>query len=254
MPTRRFHFTGRKTIAAKDVRVGIEESAARCVFQVYELALARYELPGQASVWVEAYREATCLRFELGTVSHLCLKELPLTEFDSVEAIKFRIKVTSVDPPTAGQLLAVADRLTPDRGDNGTSALLPVKPESGLGQQVFRLTLDDEPILHINDKIADWRDVVRSRRFTSLVFPQVLRMILEHILADEPLPDMDDPTDWRADWLRFVTSFPQMHPFPVMDREQELTRTWVEDAVSAFCTRHNMYDAFLHDWDQGIES
>ena len=254
MPTRRFHFTGRQTIAAKDVRIAIEEAAERPVFQVSELALAPYELPGDASVWVEAYREATCMRFRLGTVSHLCLEELPLTEFDTVEAIRFRIKVTSLNPPTVGQLLAVADRLTPDQGDTGTSALLPVKPDPGLGQQVFRLTFDDEPILHINDKIADWRDVVRSRRFTSLVFPQVLRMILEHILAEEPLPDVDDPSDWRADWLRFVTSFLQMQPFTVMDQEQELTRTWVEDAVSAFCSRHNMYDEFSRDWNQGSES
>ena len=254
MTTRRLNFTGRKTIAAKDVRVVIEESATPPVFQVAQLALARYELPSDASVWVEAYREATCMRFQLGTVSHLCLKELALKEFDTYEAVKFRIKVTSLSPPTVGQLLAVADRLAPDQGDSGTSALLPVKPDSGLGQQVYRLTFDDEPILLINDKIADWRAVVRSRRFTSLVFPQVLRMILDHVLAEAPLPDVDDPSDWRADWLRFVTSFLQMQPLTVVDSEQALARTWVEDAVSAFCNRHHMYEKFSHDWDQGSES
>ena len=254
MPSRRINFTGRKTIAAKHVGIAIGETAKHPVFQVSQLVLAPYGLPSDASVWVEAYREATCMRFQLGTVSHLCLKELALAEFDTSDAIKFRVKVTSLSPPTIGQLLAVADRLTPEQDKHGTTALLPVKPEPGLGQQVFRLTFDDEPILHINDKIADWRDVVRSHRFTSLVYPQVLRLILDHILADDPLPDVDDSSDWRADWLRFVTSFPQMQPLPESDRDQALTHAWVEDAVTAFCLQHNIYDKFSHDWNQGSES
>ena len=187
MPSRRINFTGRKTILAKDVEISIEESGKVPVFQISQLSLERYQLPSNASVCVEAYREATCMRFPLGTVSHLCLTQLELGEFDTTDAIKFRVKVTSLSAPTVGQLLAVADRLTTDQDGDGIASLLPVKPDPGLEQQVFRLAFDDEPILHINDKIDDWRDVVRSRRFTSLVLPQVLQLILANILADEVL-------------------------------------------------------------------
>ena len=254
MPSRRINFTGRKTILAKDVEISIEESGKVPVFQISQLTVERYKLPGNASVCVEAYREATCMRFPLGTVSNLCLAEQKLAEFDTIDAIKFRIKVTSLSVPTVGRLLAVGDRLTPGQDGNVTAALLSVKPDPGLGQQVFRLAFDDEPILHINDKIDDWRDVVRSRRFTSLVFPQVLQLILANILSDEVLPDEDDESDWRADWLRYVTSHLQLPLLTESDIDETSKGTWIEDAVLAFCERHNTYDEFSHDWEQGSDS
>ena len=254
MPSRRFNFTGRKTIFAKDVGISIGEPEKVPVFQISQLALESYQLPGNASVWVEAYREAICMRFPLGTVSQLCFTELELAEFDTTDGIKFRVKVTSLSPPTAGRLLAVADRLTPDRDDEGTAALLPVKPDPGLGQQVFRLAFDDEPMLHINEKIADWRDVVKSRRFTSLVYPQVLRLILANILSEEVYLNEDDSSDWQSDWLRYVTSHLQMPPPTESETDDASKDAWIEDAVSSFCRLHHMYDEFSQDWNQDGES
>ena len=89
MPSRRINFTGRKTFLAKDVEISIEESGKVPVFQISQLTLERYQLPGNAAVWVEAYREATCMRFDLGTVSHLCLAELELVSLTQLMQSSF---------------------------------------------------------------------------------------------------------------------------------------------------------------------
>ncbi len=110
---RKFNYTGRERILGNDVRILLKEEDSLRTFDA-SIDLDGYELPASALVDVEAYRSGspTWMRFSFGNVAKI---EAPadrrLTEFDSFDGIKFRVRVTSVEEPT-GLLLAEADRIT----------------------------------------------------------------------------------------------------------------------------------------------
>ena len=249
MPTRRIHFTGRKRLTSQDVKISLHNEAVPLAFQIAHLSLQRHGLPGDALVRVEAYRQSTYMSFELGTVADLrLLGRLALTEFNTPDAIRFRVKVTSVAEASDGQLLAVGDRIRPEWADGGQESLLPVRP-SNLGQEVFRLNLEDEPELLINDKIGQWRALSRDEHFVALVYPNVLRTILTRIVPDD-LPDPEEGDDWRSLWIRFAKTHPGISDPPDDEDGDNLSAgDWIEEVVAAFCERNRIYDTFARRWD-----
>lgn len=250
MPARRIHFTGRRRLTTQDVKISLHNEAVPLAFEIAHLSLQRHGLPGDALVRVEAYRQSTYMPFDLGTVANLRLpSRLALTEFNTPDAIRFRVKVTSVAEATDGQLLAVGDRIRPAWLDGGLESLLPVRPVS-LDQEVFRLDLEDEPVLLINDKIDRWRDVSRDEHFVALVYPTVLRTILTRIVPDN-LPDPEEGDDWRSLWIRFAKTHPGISDPPDDDEGGgDLSADdWIEAVVAAFCKRNRIYDTFARRWD-----
>ena len=250
MPTRRIHFTGRRRLTSQDVRISLHNQADPLAFEVTDLSLRRHGLPDDALVRVEAYRQATYMPFDLGTVADLRLRgRLALTEFATPDAIRFRVKVTAIAGATEGQLLAVGDRIRPAWMDGGQESLLPVRPSS-LDQEVFRLDLEDEPVLLINDKIDRWRDVSRDEHFVAMVYPTVLRTILTRIVPND-LPDPEDVDDWRSLWIRFAKTHPGISDPPDDDEGSgdSSADDWIEVVVAAFCKRNRIYDTFAHRWD-----
>ncbi len=250
MPARRIHFTGRRRLTTQDVRISLYNEAVPLAFEIPHFSLKRHDLPGDALVRVEAYRQSTYMPFDLGTVANVRLPgHLALTEFNTPDAIRFRVKVTSVAEATDGQLLAVGDRIRPAWVDGGQESLLPVRPAS-LDQEVFRLDLEDEPVLLINDKIDRWRDVSRDEHFVALVYPMVLRAILTHIVPDN-MPDAEESDDWRFMWLRFAKTHPGISDPPDDDKggDDLSAGDWIDAVVAEFCKRHHTYDTFARRWD-----
>ena len=250
MPARRIHFTGRRRLTSQDVGINLHNEAVPLAFEIAHLSLQRHGLPGDALVRVEAYRQSAYMPFDLGTVTDLRLSSrLALTEFATPDAIRFRVKVTAVAGATEGQLLAVGDRIRPAWIDGGQESLLPVRP-SGLDQEVFRLDLEDEPVLLINDKIDRWRDVSRDEHFVALVYPTVLRTILTRIVPGN-LPDPDEGDDWRSSWIRFAKTHPGISDPPDDDEGGgDLSADdWIEAVVAAFCKRNRIYDTFVRRWN-----
>ena len=256
MPTRRINFTGRKQLTSQDVSISLRNEAVPLVFEISNLSLGRHSLPGDALVRVEAYRQATYMQFELGTVAELRWPErLILTEFYSPDAIRFRVKVTSVAKATEGQLLAAGDRIRPAWADGGQESLLPVRPDSSLDQEVFRLSLEDEPLLLINGKIAQWRAVSRDEHFVSLVYPTVLRTILTRILLYEDSPVIEESGDWRSLWLRFAKGHPGVSDPPDVEGVDGMSvHDWIDEVVAAFCKRNRIYDTLSRRWDSEDDS
>lgn len=250
MPKLRIQFTGRKRLTSGDVSIVLRDQAEPLAFAIDRLSLERHGLPGNALVRLEAYRRTTYMPFELGTVSNLTIPETdtPLTGFDMPpDGIRFRVKVTSVDEPTAGQLLAEGGSIAPVWSSGGKESLLPVRPED-LDHEVFRLDMDDGPVLLINNKIDQWRQVAISDHFVSLVYPAAFRTILAEILRQDA-PDLADNDDWRALWLRLAIRQNRADPLPASDADEADKAQWIDDAVAAFCKNKRTYDVFIRNWD-----
>ncbi|MEZ6122228.1 MAG: hypothetical protein R3C49_03505 [Planctomycetaceae bacterium] len=244
----RLNFTGRKRISHDHVRISVTADNGQYSFSA-RMNLESYRFPESAAVIVEAYRQLELLRFEFGSV----VRPIPppncrLTEFGSLDGVRFRVKVVSTDAPR-GQLLAVADRITATDEALGRVRRIPLINVKGhdLGREIWKLDLTDEPLLLINYRMANKHSLVRSPMFQSLVLPSVLRTILTRVLLIDGYRQFEDDDDWAARWLRFAASFPGVGEVPE-DEDPEMDAEWIEGAVSAFCLWRGVDRLFREFW------
>ncbi len=248
---RRLNYTGRIKVHRADLRLGTREIGGALSFDA-DLRLIDYELPAEALVFVEAYRQTTWMRFAFGTVAAMRPPvDCWLHEFDSPDGILFRVKVTQARDEHV--LLAVADRIPlaqPDQDADQESLLEAVPAE--LGDELWRLDWGVEPRLLVNiSAAADWRQLAKSPVFLGLVYPQVLREILGCVLNEHGHRDIDDDSDWRSKWLRFATLLPGVDPeLPAKDAEPDDTRRWTDDAVAAFAKKLSLKEKFKTAWEK----
>lgn len=250
MAIRRFNYTNRKRINQKDVKIYVYPGDNG--FPVFDanLDLNKYNLPEESQIYLEAYRQTSWMRFNFGTVGNIQTpSDRELTEFDSPEIIRFRVRVSSMRSPK-GVLLAEADKIRPkfpEEESDERYSLLPAKPDEDLQDQVFKLNWDDRPILLINSKVGDWRSVARDPLFVSLAYPSVLREILNRIIHVEKHFDIDLMSDWRSQWLYFVTKLPGVSDLPE-EHDADKIDIWIDEAVSAFSRHFNIQDKFMNYW------
>ncbi len=247
---RRLNYTGRIKIHRSDIKLATREANGAFSFDA-SLKLIDYELPAEALVFVEAYRQTTWMRFPFGTVANLQPPaNRELNEFESVEHIKFRVKVTQALDEHI--LLAVADRipLALPSEDADCESILPVHPRE-LGDELWQVEMVDEPCLLVNKSATpDWRQLTQSPLFVSLVYPAVLRQILTHVLS-EGHRDTDDENEWRSKWLRFATLMPGVDPdIPGKDDGEDAAMRWMEDAVAGFARKLALKEKFSAVWQQ----
>ncbi len=239
MPVRRLNFTGRKRIARDDVGFVIHSAPDGTSTFDARLELSRYGFPADARVFVEAYRQASLMRFDYGTVSTLvppAVRALP--EFESPDEVLFRVRVTATSAD-AGKLLGEADRISPRRPEERPDLRIPLLPPipENIGQEVWRVDFDGNPWLKINSELPDWKETARSPVFRALVYPAAMRQILERVLLVEKVSATDDPADWRCRWLRFAAALPGSRSVPADSSEFD---EWIENAVSAFARLWSM--------------
>ena len=247
---RRLNYTGRLRILREDARfIVVERKDEPATFKA-EIDLAGYSLPDDAEVSVEAYRQTSWMRFPFGTVAKLTPpSNIDLVEFDSPEAILFRVRVTSTDG-AGGTLLAEADRIRgrkTEEVEEAAEPLLPVMPAE-LGAEVWRLEISEVPRLLINKELWDWKAVALAPGFVSLVYPAVLREILGTVLIEDKHFDVDDTGDWRSRWLRFASLIPGVPDIPAETADPDKLKEWILDAVSAFCRQQRMLSRFVTSW------
>jgi len=245
---RRFNYTGRKRLLRNNTRIFLQEGDGRLTFDA-DLQLDGYELPKDGLVFVEAYRQTSWMRFPFGTVAALTKPEDRfLTEFDSADEVRFRVRVTSPDSPRA-LLLAEAGQITlrrPEVREVKRAPLLPVRG-ADIGDEIWRVDFTHEPELLINSSVGDWKAVARNRAFISLVYPAVFREILSRILRVEEHRDVEDTQDWRSNWLRFATALPGVASNMPSEDDSEIDE-WVADAAKAFCRQHRILEQFSAFW------
>jgi hypothetical protein len=243
---RRLNYTGRIRLSREDTQIVLEQQNDKFSFRA-DLRLGDYKLPSDALVFVEAYRQSIWMRFAFGTVGAvLPAANRVLSEFDTPEDVRFRVKVTKAADQHI--LLAAADEIPLRRADEqegGRLPLLPVKPED-LEHQLWRLDFsDDKPRLLINSSAGDWRAIARSPAFHALVYPAALREVLTRVLIIDGHDDRDDLDDWRSLWMRFAVSLPGMDSPP---SEDEGRYDWVDSAVQAFAKKNEAFVRFTEFW------
>lgn len=247
MTTRRFNYTERRKILREDAAILLRAEQGGVGFEAH-LRLSDYKLPQDALVVVEAYKAPVLMRFDMGSVA---LPKRPvstlLTEFDPPEGVRFRVKVMGVGDQT-GRLLAVADQVTPQGLDEQMAGQRAIITTEGadLGEIVWTLSLEqgpDLPRLKVNEKLGDWRSIARSPHFTYLVYPEVLRQILNFVLMEAGW-DREDPDDWCTQWIRFGERLPGVGAAPEKSDPSEDRVEWIAEAVQSFCRSRNLRERF----------
>jgi hypothetical protein len=239
---RRFNYTGRRKISARDVTVSLIQRDGTVPHFDAELRLSAYDLPGEAHVFVEAYHQTVRMPFAFGTIDNIRPPEdRRLTEFDEApELARFRVRVTDFGN-VKGMLLAEVSGISPRSEDAAESeSLLELKP-APLGSVPYVVDFSGERVrLLINDAMPNWRAFSESALFKSLAGPIVLREILNRILHVEHESDPDGST-WQNQWLKLVTNLPGSPgpPPDVVDGESAEEKCdeiddWVQDVVAAF--------------------
>ncbi len=249
----RLNFTGRRRIAQDHIKVSLIADGQNSFSA--RMNLESYGFPNDAAVIVEAYRQLELTRFEFGTV----IRPIPppncrLTDFGSLDGVRFRVKVVSTQEPQ-GRLLGVADRINPTDEMLDRSRRIPLINVKGhdLGREIWKVDFSDEPLLLINYRLCNKHSLARSSMFQSLVLPQVLRSILTRILLIDQFRYFEDEEDWAARWLRFASSFPGVGEVPE-EEDAELDSEWIDSAVSAFCQwrgTDRLFRDFWRDSEQG---
>lgn len=246
MSIRRINHTGRKRINRDHARIIMRPGDDGTLTYEAELALESYGFPSDAQVLVEAYRQHSYERFDHGTAGDLSVdRSRALSLFRSGDQVQFRVKVVDTNV-REGCLLGEADRLKPDigtePGDQGLS-LLPAEGRD-LGDEAWRLEIEDGPLLLVNNQLGDWKQLARSPAFIWLVFPCVLREILRHILIIEEHHSTDDPSDWQDRWLLAAKSIRGGDDVPGPNTADEFVEQWITDVVDSFARRHHMFARF----------
>ena len=231
----RLNFTGRRRISQGHVKISVCSADNQTTFSA-RMNLETYGFPATAVLIVEAYRQLELLRFEFGTVTRpIPPPNCRLTEFGTLDGVRFRLKVVSSDPPR-GRLLAVADRLVASNETLDRTRRIPLLTVKGhdLGREIWKVDFTDEPILLINYRLANKHALARSSVFQAMVLPEVLRAILNRILLIDEYRYFEDEDDWAARWLQFASTFPGVGSVPE-EPDMELDVEWIDSAVSAFC-------------------
>lgn len=232
----RLNWTERRRIRRTDALIAVDRSSQPASFTA-TLLLSDYDLPMDARVVLEAYRQTTWRRFDYGTVA-LPRPTVPCTleAFGSADAILFRLKILASNSDD-GRILAEADRLRvtdPDNEDASRRSLLPTRGDD-LGEEVYQLSFDgpnESPMLTLNNRLGDWRQTARTAQFRALVYPQLLRLIIARAISGYD----EDDGGWQADWISFARGVPGAGAVPdVREPDSEECRAWIADVVSAFC-------------------
>ena len=242
----RLNFTGRRRINRDNVRLRLTENEGVVVLHVDQIDLQALDLPDDATVIVEAYRQTNLLRVPCGTVGQLKPpSETALSEFEGAPGILFRVKVVGSTAPSEGKLLAAADRLpaTLDDGPTGRVSILPFRPTGDLDQRLWQLDTDDEwPTVLINIGVGDWKSFAQSVHFRALVYPEVVRLVALWVV--EHLEDAAEGDGAASVWRNFLANFgvDPVEAAPSGDDRYDWAREWAEDVADKFARKHKFFD------------
>ncbi len=250
---RRFNYTGRKRIDRKDVKISLTSEASEITFDANLDSLRKYDLPKDALVFVEAYRQTNWMRFHFGNIGAISPpNDRTLEIFDSPEGIHFRVKVTASG--AAHSILAEADGiplLASDVIDGERTSLLSVKPQKGM-TEVFRVDFSGaEPILLINSDIGSYTDIVKSPIFAGIAYPAILREILTRVVIVEEQEEFDEVDNWKSRWMKFCNLLPSIIPFVDSGTVDEKTE-WIDSVVSSFAKKIDAAKKFNAAWEESV--
>ncbi len=236
---RRLNYTGRVRIAHHHVEARGTVVDERPVARV-DLDLATLNFEPTAAVFVEFYRRTTFVRRPAGSVADHQPVVYQFDEFGDPAGVLVRVKVVATGGGGgAGRLLGVADRVRIEwdesAGGGTVGSLLPFRSEN-LGSLVWDLDLYDQPVVLINEDLADWNDFARSEQFVAIAYPEILRRVA--VWAARSIDDEGPAGEWR-EFLTDLTGAPI--PFDP-DADEEIVAAWARECVDRFADQHRMLE------------
>ncbi|MDF1818642.1 MAG: hypothetical protein P1U54_08390 [Immundisolibacteraceae bacterium] len=243
---RRFNYTGRQKILQKHVAIAIQQEDDGVEKFSADIEFEKYQLPDDGKVWIEVYDRNQLERYPFGTISNPFKSSYLLESFLGNDSYYLRIKV--VDSENNAKLLAVADSISPLRQNEGSlvlKSLLRVTTRD-IDDRPWELEFAtaDYPLLVINNKIDAGKSLPRSNKFfQALVFPAVVRLILNKILREDgyrPSSDADQEDQWKESWLDFAGGLSGISKLDYDQAlgEEEISK-WVDDVIQSFCRKLN---------------
>jgi hypothetical protein len=207
---------------------------------------------------LEAHRNTEWQRFFLGSIGALeNSSPFTMTEFASADGVQFRLKVVASGRSASGDKLirGQAENLRPQML-GASESLLPLIPDQGLVDELWKLILDDQtgPTVHVSVALVpDRHAFARSSEFLTLAMPIILRNILEWAVSE---PDFDWRGQWdvhrRALWVRSSMELLGQHELPGFlsepgNEQDDEKDTWIDKAVAAFCKQLDI-DKLSKNW------
>ncbi len=236
MTTRRLNYTGCQRIRRADIEVSVDSTTTpprlACVVD-----FDGYEFPASAVLVLEAQAHWTLMRFNLGTVATPSADWFSLSDFATAEGVGFRVKVIG-GGDKAGLILGEADGIRPAEVDQlgDARSFLPVQPAE-LGHVTWRLSFaGPDPLLQVNQKIADWRSFLRRPEVKSLILPEVYRQLLLEALMNPADAESDEA--WQTAMLSTVPAGAGPRP---LSEDHEGCDAWVAEATATFALKHKMF-------------
>jgi hypothetical protein len=200
------------------------------------------DLPGSANVYVEPYFKSTSMRFDFGVVSNIVPPaSTALVDIPPTDRLLYRIKVVDASSGS-GLVLGFADKIRPETLDKpaGRTSLLPVD-FNDLGNRIWKLDFREEgPVLSVNhaERIEQIREIVQSPWFRAVVYPEIVRQIVNRLLTDKDI-SLDEPSGWAENWLRFFREVLLYNIDSIPDTD-DVREVLVEEVVDTFCRKHEL--------------
>ena len=246
----RFNYTHRRKINRSDIEIKVQGEDKP--YFTANINLDDYNFPLDASVVIEAYRQATWMRFEFGTIGRFMPpQDTFLMDFDVPDAILFRVKV--IENSCHKKIIAMTKEIRPrsaDESPDNRIPLLPLKPHN-LTHKIWDINFTDEgPLLLVNNKLNNPKFLTKSPVFQALVFPEIIKTVYSRIL----LVEMDNETDWCKNWLQFSKNLPGAMPVPNLSVSLETNKgereDWIEEISNAFSKNLNTFELFNKNWGE----
>lgn len=242
--------TGRRKINRGDIKINARPRGEHAEFSA-ELSLARYRLPDDSRVFVEAYTNVAMQRFDFGTKEQPYAREsTELTQFEASDRPQFRIKVVGNDEAGA-QLLAGIEHLRADWGDEeGGKSWLQVVPKRN-AEMMGELWRVERPYgpdwqLWVNRDAGQLYNQVNGHDalVCGLIMPAAFRMVLERDISESG-GHADTDTPWMRQATRLAgRAFPVSNDGDDGDGQGLDVRQWVTEAATAFA-REQMFSTRL---------
>jgi hypothetical protein len=245
---KRINSTGRRRIPGDRVVIEVVDGTPRTFNATVDLE--GFDAPPDAEIVLEATCAGsnTILRFPWGTVaSPLPADDRTLRDLNG-RNVFFALKVVD-RTQKFGRILGLAENVRPIKGGNrtetGRRGILPVE-SADLGQELWRLDFRTEDVfLLVNASVPGLADRVRSDPLVfGLVYPAVIREVLDRALEEQVDDDEDNSDSWASLWRAFgKTLHPERVAAPDRDDEDEC-REWIDDVVAAFTEQHQLAAKF----------
>lgn len=247
---RKFSYTGLVKLAKDTVNIRLNYTQNFAFEAEINKKILLSKFPYESPIVIEASDRFNYERFELGelgSVDDVINRSLAEVFKENANTnLFFNLKVLS--PDRLGCLLGHAKKIKchdPENSNEQNISILKHKFED-LGYNIWDLDLDDEDVVSIitNSNLSDPSLIKDSGRFASLVFPEVVRRILENILIidESNWVDADDPEVWQTQWLLYAKLHLNNDPIPKKNENVREVIDWINTCVSEFNRKQRYLD------------